>query len=201
LERQGLEINQKTYYNLQRKSQSGQISDQEEMRLILQDLLNAGHHVVVGEVYVLDNNGEKKERHLYSLAWFSQEQIRLSRRFISGCLLESDDTFNTNSKRLLLQNVIGVDNTGKTFPAMQLLHTKESARLFQLIVKIWQTYYFYDCPGPGVWCADFCAGVTACVAQEAVAQKAAAEAAAAKPNSKGKEIAFDIPDLSLLLQY
>jgi hypothetical protein len=40
LERQGLEIDQKTYYNLQRKSQSGQISDQEEMRLILQDLLN-----------------------------------------------------------------------------------------------------------------------------------------------------------------
>jgi hypothetical protein len=73
---------------------------------------------------------------------------------------------------MLLQNVVGIDNTGKTFPCMQVFHISESARTFRFIMKIWATYFFYDCPGPAIWCGDFAAGLTAAVAQQA-AQDAA----------------------------
>src|SRR6266487_2352930 len=41
-------------------------------------------------------------------------------------------------------------------------------------MRIWSTYFFYDCPGPSVWVGDFVAGLTAAVAQQA-AQDAARE--------------------------
>jgi hypothetical protein len=75
-----------------------------------------------------------------------------------------DATFNKNNRRLLLQNIVGIDNTGKTFAALQLFYISESARFFRFVAKIWGTYFFYDCPGPSVWCADFAAGVSAAVA-------------------------------------
>ena len=94
--------------------------------------------------------------------------MRLARRFVSRRLVESDATFNTNQRRLLLQYVVGIDNTGKTFPVLQVFHISESARTFCFIMNIWRTYFFYDCPGPAVWCGDFAAGLTAAVAQQAV---------------------------------
>jgi len=59
---------------------------------------------------------------------------------------------------------------------MQVFYISESARTFRFIMKIWATYFFYDCPGPAIWCGDFTAGLTAAVAQQA-AQDAAAQQA------------------------
>ena len=44
------------------------------------------------------------------------KQIRLTRRFVSGFIYETDTTFNTNTLRLPLSVMVGIDNTGSTFP-------------------------------------------------------------------------------------
>ena len=68
---------------------------------------------------------------------------------------------------MLLQNIVSIDNTGKTFPCIQVFYISESARTFCFIIKIWATYFFYDCPRPAIWCGDFVAGLTAAVTQQA----------------------------------
>jgi hypothetical protein len=103
--------------------------------------------VEVDESYTLHPDKTKKDRLIQAIAWWSQEQMRLARRFVSRRLVESDATFNTNERRLLLQHVVGIDNTGKTFPILQVFHISESARTFRFIMDIWRTYFFYDCPG------------------------------------------------------
>ena len=57
-------------------------------------------------------------------------------------------------------------------------------------MKLWEKYFFYDCPGPVVICADFAAGLTAAIARKATED--AEEAYRAKSvNGKGKEVAVD----------
>jgi hypothetical protein len=75
-------------------------------------------HVKIDESYVYDGAGNIKERYILTIRWFSQEQIRLARRFISCRVIISDATFNKNNRRLLLQNIVGIDNTEKTFAAL-----------------------------------------------------------------------------------
>ena len=194
LEKLGLEIDRKAFYNLQRKETQGHLSSQDEARLILTYLEQEGLHVEVDEAYTLNPDNTKKDRHIQAIAWWSQEQMRLARRFVSRRLVESDATFNTNQRRLLLQHVVGIDNTGKTFPVLQVFHISESARTFCFIMNIWRTYFFYDCPGPAVWCCDFAAGLTAAVAQQAVKDAIAARKAEELALSKGKEDPFNIDD-------
>jgi hypothetical protein len=131
-----LELDRKTFYNLQRKDSDNQLTSQDEARLLLSYLDQEDLHVEIDEVYILGADNEKHNREIQAIAWFSKEQLRLARRFISGRIVESDATFNTNERRLLLQNVVGIDNTGKTFPALQLFHISESARLFRFIMKL-----------------------------------------------------------------
>jgi hypothetical protein len=188
LEKLGLEIDRKAYYNLQRKETQGHLSSQDEARLILAYLEQEGLHVEVDESYTLHPDNTKKDRLIQAIAWWSQEQMRLARRFVSRRLVESDATFNTNERRLLLQHVVGIDNTGKTFPILQVFHISKSARTFRFIMDIWRTYFFYDCPGPAVWCGDFAAGLTAAVAQQAVKDAIAARKAEKLALSKGKEV-------------
>jgi hypothetical protein len=155
---------------------------------LLAYLEQEGYYIAVDEAYIRDINGNKTDRIIIAIAWWSPEQQRQSRRFMPRRLAESDATFNTNEKRLLLQNVIGIDNTGKTFPSMQLFHLSESARAFRFIQHIWSTYIFYDCPGPAVWCGDFAAGLSSAIAQLAAEDAAAASKTAEEAASKGKEV-------------
>lgn len=64
----GLELNRKTFYNLQRKETEGSLSDQEEARLVLVYLESQGFHVVVDEVYMYGPDGEKKDRIILTIA-------------------------------------------------------------------------------------------------------------------------------------
>ena len=94
------------------------LSDQEEARLIITYLNDQGCHVFVDEVYVLDNLGNKTDRVIQCIIWCTPEQVRLNRRFVSGFLLETDATFNKECRRLLLYNLVGIDNCGKSYCAM-----------------------------------------------------------------------------------
>ena len=165
---------------------------QEEARAIITYLNDEGCHAFVDEQYVLDNLGNKTDRVILSIIWFTPEQLRLNRRFVSGFLIESDATFNKERRRLLLHNLIGIDNCGKTYPALQLFATNEAARVFEKVEDVWNRFIFHDCPGPAVLAGDFAAGLTTSVARSAVKRKDAARKAKDLSRGKGKERAdFD----------
>jgi hypothetical protein len=75
----------------------------------------------------------------------SDEQIRLIRRFISGFLYETDATFNTNTRRLPLSVIVGIDNTRHTFPIAFIFITTELAKSFKFIRECLIDLCFYDC--------------------------------------------------------
>ena len=98
----GLTIDANRYYNLIRKEQTYSLSPQEEALMLLHYLESRNVHVVVDEQYVLDEEGNKKDRVILCIVWWTPEQIRMARRFVSDMLAETDATFNTNEKRMLL---------------------------------------------------------------------------------------------------
>ena len=82
-------------------------------------------------------------------------------------LAETDITFNTNKKRLLLQSFIRINNTNSTFEFLQTFSTTESARNIRFILQVLEDYFFYDCPGFTVLAGDFGKGLSAGFAQKA----------------------------------
>jgi MULE transposase domain len=58
------------------------------------------------------------------------KQIRMARRFVSGFLYKTDTTFNTNTRRLPLTVMVGIDNTGHTFPMAFMFIISELAKSF-----------------------------------------------------------------------
>jgi hypothetical protein len=82
-------------------------------------------------------------------------------------LAETDATFNTNKKRMLLQCFVEIDNTGPTFGFLQAFSAAESGRIMRFILKVLLIHYFYDCPRFAVLAKDFGSGLTAGFAQKA----------------------------------
>jgi hypothetical protein len=188
----GLTIAPKQYYNLLRNEQAFKLSPQEEALLLLHYLESQNVHVVVDEQYVLDERGEKKDRLITCIVWWTSAQIQMARRFVSDMLAQTDATFNTNEKRLLLQCFIGIDNTNSTFEFLQAFSTAESARNIRFILQVLQDYFFYDCLGFAVLASDFGSGLSA-----GFAQKAAEDTREAKRQLayKGKQIQWeDVPE-------
>jgi hypothetical protein len=167
LKKMGLTVEPNRYYNLIRKEQSQSLSPQEEALMLLHYLESRNVHVVVDEQYILDERGDKKDRVIICIVWWTQDQIRMARRFVSDMLAETDATFNTNEKRLLLQSFVGIDNTNSTFQFLQAFSTAESARNIRFILQVLQDHFFYDCPGFAVLAGDFSSGLSAGFAQKA----------------------------------
>jgi hypothetical protein len=57
-------------------------------------------------------------------------QIYIVRRFVSGFLYKTNATFNTNTRRLPLSMMVGIDNTGHMFPIAFMFITSELAKSF-----------------------------------------------------------------------
>jgi hypothetical protein len=91
-------------------------------------------------------------------------------------MYKTDATFNTNSLRLPLGVMVGIDNTRRTFPVAYCYITSESAASFKWIVEQLMDLVFYDCPKPALIIRDFSKGLSA-----AVAAKATADLAGLKP--------------------
>ena len=66
----------------------GQLSDQEEARMLLQRLEGKNVHVAVDEEYILDAAGNRIDRVIRCIAWWTQEQIRQAHRFVSDMVAE-----------------------------------------------------------------------------------------------------------------
>jgi hypothetical protein len=198
LKKMGLTIDPNRYYNLVRKEQSKSLSPQEEAMMLLYYLESQSVHVVVDEQYVLDERGDKKDRVIICIVWWTSAQIQLARRFVSDMVAETDATFNTNEKRLLLQCFVGIDNTNSTFEFLQAFSTAESARNIRFILQVLQDYFFYDCPGFAVLAGDFGTGLSAGFAQKAAEDTREAERQLAH---KGKQNQVEtVPD-ELQLEY
>jgi hypothetical protein len=75
-------------------------------------------------------------------------------------IAETDATFNTNEKHLLLQCFVGIDNTGSTFQFLQAFSTAESARIIRFLLQVLEDHFFYDCPGFAVLAGDFGKGLS-----------------------------------------
>jgi hypothetical protein len=198
LKKMGLTIDPNRYYNLVRKEQSKSLSPQEEAMMLLYYLESQSVHVVVDEQYVLNERGDKKDRVIMCIVWWTSAQIQLARRFVSDMVAETDATFNTNEKRLLLQCFVGIDNTNSTFEFLQAFSTAESARNIRFILQVLQDYFFYDCPGFAVLAGDFGTGLSAGFAQKAAEDTREAERQLAQ---KGKQNQVEtVPD-ELQLEY
>jgi len=94
-------------------------------------------------------------------------------------MYETDATFNTNSLRLPLGVMVGIDNTRKTFPVAYCYITSESAALFKWIAEQLTNLVFYNCPELALIVGDFSKGLRA-----AVAAKAIADLASIKPTNE-----------------
>jgi hypothetical protein len=114
----------------------------------------------------------------------SDIQIRQARRFVSGFCYKTDATFNTNNLNLPLTVMVGIDNTGCTFPIGFVYITTESAKSFQFIDKQLTDLVFYDCPKPQVIIGDFTKGLSATISKKAIRDKIESGAS----SSKGKGV-------------
>ena len=67
------------------------------------------------------------------LFFCSSEQIRLARKFVSSFIYETDATFNTNELRMPLSILVGILDTGKTFPLGLYFITSETTASFEFM--------------------------------------------------------------------
>jgi hypothetical protein len=83
---------------------------------------------------------------------------------MSGFLYETDAIFSINIRRLSLSMMVGIDNTGHTFPIAFIFIISESAKSFKFTGECLTDLCFYDCPQPSLICGDFSKGLGAAVA-------------------------------------
>jgi hypothetical protein len=86
------------------------------------------------------------KRVVRDIFFMSDQQIRLARRFVSGFLYKTDATFNTNTRRLPLSVMVGIDNTRHTFPMAFMFITSELAKSFKFAGECLTNLCFYNCP-------------------------------------------------------
>lgn len=92
----------------------------------------------------------------------NSEQIRLTRRFISSFMVQTNATFNTNHLNLPISALVGKTNTQQTFHVAYFLITLESTEAFVFITQCMNDLFFYDdCPRPAVPIGDFNSGLSA----------------------------------------
>jgi len=115
LDAQGLHLGRRAYYNLQRDFSIPK--DEGDLQTIFRYLEEEGFHVRSRYTYDMDSaTGQPVRRQLEQIFFMSEDQIRLGQRFCSGFALQIDSTFNTNTLKLPLTILVGITNTGKTFP-------------------------------------------------------------------------------------
>jgi hypothetical protein len=86
---------------------------------------------------------------------------------VSGFLYETDTTFSTNTRQLPLSVMVGINNTGHTFPMAFIFITTELAKSFKFTREYLTDLCFYNCPQPSLIYGDFLKGLGAVVIAQA----------------------------------
>lgn len=107
----------KEFYNMSRSE--GRRSSREALDLLLTCLEFEDFRVRCHFKNLLDDQGRRTARILEHLFFCSSEQIRLGRRFVSGFVMQTDATFNTNCLHLPLSVIVGI-----TLLDMNLRHAR-----------------------------------------------------------------------------
>ena len=92
-------------------------------------LEHKGFYPRAQEEYIVKDRVQKG-RVVRDIFFMSDKQIRLARRFVSRFIYKTDAIFSTNTLRLPLLVIVGIDNTGTTFPIVYMFITSESAESF-----------------------------------------------------------------------
>jgi len=85
------------------------------------------------EEYLVDDKGKQTARIAQDVFICSSEQIQLARQFVGEFIWEMDDTFNTNELKMPLSILVGITNTGQTFPLAFMFISTESAEMFHWV--------------------------------------------------------------------
>jgi len=91
--------------------------------------------------------------------------------------------------------MVGITNTGKTFPLAYCYITSESAKSFDFVAGELTKYVFYDCPEAAVICADFTKGLGAAIAARALHESGVESEDAQECNLEPREL----PNVSSML--
>ena len=100
----------------------------------------------------------------------------MARIFVSCFIYETDATFNINELRMPLSILVGVLNTGKTFPFAFCFITSETTTSFEFMEDQLNSLFFHNCPRLQVICGDFAKVLASAIARrEAEHQQAGHE--------------------------
>jgi MULE transposase domain len=80
--------------------------------------------------------------------------VKLARRFCPDWMIQADGTFNTNAIKMPLIDMIGVTNTGETFPFAFCFVTSERGDAWRFTFQCLAECIFPDIPLPLVVIAD-----------------------------------------------
>jgi hypothetical protein len=94
--------------------------------------------------YIIEG-GIRTKRVIRDIFFMSDKQIRLARRFVSGFLYETNATFSTNTRRLPLSVIVGINNTRYIFPMAFIFIITESAKSFKFARECLTNLCFYNC--------------------------------------------------------
>jgi hypothetical protein len=94
-------------------------------------------YIIKGGIYI--------KRIIKDIFFMSDKQIRLIRRFISGFLYKTNTTFSTNTRRLPLSVIVGINNTRHIFSMAYIFITTKSAKSFKFTGEYLINLCFYNC--------------------------------------------------------
>jgi MULE transposase domain len=158
LEKEGLSLSRSDYYNLHRDKAIRGVQD--EFEALVHALDEAGFKYAYRMDLKQDENGKTIRRQLQQI-WFAlDQQIELAQRFIADFTLLADGTFSTNALNLNLITMIGITNTGHSFPAIQSFARSEAAMSFSFIFECNRDFIFTGTiPPPRVVISDQAGGI------------------------------------------
>lgn len=130
---QGLRLSKDDYYNLSRSE--GAHTKEEACQFALGVLKEQGFHVRCFEKLILEGN-QVQRRAIEHFFFCNSEQIRLARRFLSYFVVETDATFITNRLNMPLSVLLGITNTGLSFPAAYCYISSEFKKVFCLCLHV-----------------------------------------------------------------
>lgn len=156
----GLVLSSRAYYNTVRK----EIPDKSKPHTIEALLLSLHDQSFIYHTRIsIEEDGEGKiiGRKLIQLFFAHRQQLEAAKRFVSNWLVVIDGTFNTNKDRLPLLVVVGVLNSGKTFPVCFSYCPSESAESIGFVWDALKAECFLpgQCPPPRVVLGDWAAGL------------------------------------------
>ena len=111
--------------------------------MVMTILESNGFHHYTRDEYII-KGGICTKRVVRDIFFMSDKQIRLSRRFVSGFLYETNAIFSTNTRRLSLSVIVGINNTRHTFSMAFIFITTKLAKSFKFTGECLTNLCFYN---------------------------------------------------------